>query len=1397
MKREFNKLVSIILTLMMLLGNFLSFGVVTAVAGSGAGASGDPYTMAGAVGDTVSKIAVMSDTHYYAPELGTTGTAFNNYLAQDRKMLAESKAILESTIESIKNSDAQIVLACGDLTKDGELLSHQQFAEHLKQLEDAGKKVYVIDGNHDINNPDAASFNGNQVTPAANITPADFKTIYHDYGYGEAVAADPDSLSYAVDPVPGLRIIAMDSALYDTNIADDAPKTAGAFSAGRQAWIDAEIADGVAQGKTVIGMMHHGVTNHFSLESQFFPEYVIQNADQVAADLSSKGMKVVFTGHYHAQDITKKQLPDNQFIFDVETGSLVTYPVPYRLVELSSDGKLTIDTHRVDTINYDTGNESFQDYAKNFLVEGLIKLVPQMLAGIIMQQQPGMSAQEAMAAANNAAEQVIAPTPYTVKDLLVNAMVAHYQGDEKTSSQMLAIYQGMAASSDAMTQTLGAALLSLGTDLAPADSNIILNLNNGNVDTPADNVAPTWSSPSLAASGITENGLTLTWSAAGDDVGVSSYKVFKDGTLLDTVASSTQTYNVTGLNSATQYSFKVEAGDAAGNWSADGPSVTATTLAPNSPFMTTNKTSYVVGEDITVNFNNGPGNAKDWIGVYNSTDTPGVQGSTIWFYVNGSQTATTGVSTGSVTFKGGLSAAGNYKVEFLANDGYTKICEELTINVKSATALGPVITLSGAVPGGVATGAEITLPTASATDDVDGTVNVVVSVTDPQNNNVTLTDHKFTATMQGTYTVTYTATNSQEIAATQTYNLYVSDPGNKVTFGVISDTHVTAAKTVEQERAAQAFQFFQANNVDADVVVGDLTDRGSTSDYNTWQAIKDANKGNIKLIASMGNHEGNTPAAFTTATGDAPNANYVINGFHFITLSPGSGTFDPATGKGTTQGGSDYSYAVNWLKTQLDEAVAEDPNKPIFVFFHHPLRYTFYVSDEWYGSGLATGKGETFQSVFSQYPQAVTFSGHIHSPNNNPLSIWQDGGFTAVNTVTTSYLEMETGMVYGTVPPDARQQGNQGMLITADGSKVTIKNYDFVSGQYIPQTWTFDVSKPSEFPYTHARDLVAKAPVFPQNAAVRISDINDTGATVNFDQAVMEANNIGDIVHSYRYDFINKATGTVDLSFKTWSEYYVLPMPVTITQQAVGLLPSTDYEVRIYAIDAYQKTSDGYISAAFKTTGVPPVSDGPNYTGVSINNAKIVTITFSENLVSNASDLKEAVSFAADGDNYQPLGSNDTVVIKGNSLEISFANELTGKANKIKIAASALKNETGIVQTQEIVTESFDATMDECFIATASFGSKFEPSVVLLRNFRDQFLLTNPLGKAFVKFYYHNSPSIAKVIAGNEILKIVVRILLTPFVVLVYLLFNPVILVLSLILFGMTVIWIKKRKVIV
>jgi hypothetical protein len=65
---------------------------------------------------------------------------------------------------------------------------------------------------------------------------------------------------------------------------------------------------------------------------------------------------------------------------------------------------------------------------------------------------------------------------------------------------------------------------------------------------------------------------------------------------------------------------------------------------------------------------------------------------------------------------------------------------------------------------------------------------------------------------------------------------------------------------------------------------------------------------------------------------------------------------------------------------------------------------------------------------------------------------------------------------------------------------------------------------------------------------------------------------------------------------------------------------------------------------------------------------------------------------------------------------------------------------------------------------SAAYGSQMEPHVKILREFRDGFLLNNPIGKAFVQLYYTYSPPIADFIAKHANLREITRLSLLPIV---------------------------------
>ena len=283
------------------------------------------------------KIVVLSDPHVMAPELLVSeGEAWTNYLSGQRKMVDYSQTLFDEMVTKIKDEiKPDLVLISGDLTKDGEQLSHTYVISKLDELREVGIQTLVIPGNHDRGaNADAVLYDGATTSPVEVATDGWFATQYANYGYGSTSERESTSLTYACEPIEGLVVIGIDSG------------TDGTLSSATLDWIVGKASAAQGSGKRVIAMMHHPLIPHFTGVDNFVETAVVSNYETVRNTLADAGIRVVFTGHFHTSDIAMDKNADlSREIYDVTTGALISYPCDYREITLSNDlSELSITT---------------------------------------------------------------------------------------------------------------------------------------------------------------------------------------------------------------------------------------------------------------------------------------------------------------------------------------------------------------------------------------------------------------------------------------------------------------------------------------------------------------------------------------------------------------------------------------------------------------------------------------------------------------------------------------------------------------------------------------------------------------------------------------------------------------------------------------------------------------------------------------------------------------------------------------------------------------------------------------------------------------------------------------------------------------------------------------------
>ena len=387
-------------------------------------------------------------------------------------------------------------------------------------------------------------------------------------------------------------------------------------------------------------------------------------------------------------------------------------------------------------------------------------------------------------------------------------------------------------------------------------------------------------------------------------------------------------------------------------------------------------------------------------------------------------------------------------------------------------------------------------------------------------------------------------------------------------FVAMSDVHVGEPYDEEAMRFGEAMEASYAyamsqeyKTLDALLLAGDMTKSGYENEVIAFKEVLDRNiRKETRPLLIMGNHEyfvesgAHVGKRWERIMKQTMNTHEVINGYHFIGISLTSY--------------SGYTDQIEWVDRELQKAVAEDPEKPVFVQQHYHITNTVYGSDLWGTSDLT--------EVFDKYPQIIHFSGHSHYPINDPRSIWQEN-YTALGCGTLSYFELEPGMVYGSIPPKASDAFQFYIVEVHEDHSVTVKAYDGITKQFFGFEHHIEPPfVPEAFVYTKERAKKADKPYFAEGAEVQIEHITDTSVTLTIPQAIDK-----ECIHSYRFDFYKD--DKVEMSASIWSEFYFVDTPKTLTQEFLGLTPKTQYKLTVTAINSWGKECAEPLKAEFIT----------------------------------------------------------------------------------------------------------------------------------------------------------------------------------------------------------------------
>lgn len=403
--------------------------------------------------------------------------------------------------------------------------------------------------------------------------------------------------------------------------------------------------------------------------------------------------------------------------------------------------------------------------------------------------------------------------------------------------------------------------------------------------------------------------------------------------------------------------------------------------------------------------------------------------------------------------------------------------------------------------------------------------------------------------------------------------------GTDLTIGVISDTQLPSngIKDKYYYNYVDALKTLKDKGVETIMFVGDMTDQ------NTKKASLLAKEAWVEVFGSieagpiknyiMGNHDfwlpnffdcweipskGKMEKRFKVATGEEANTHKVINGYHFINASPANGDME----KG-------YDKQISWIKKQLDLAIAESPDKPIFLNTHVSPNNTVYGSEDGGSASLA--------KLLKSYPQVISVGGHSHASLLDEMSIWQ-GEYTAIQTQSLSYTSNPGENIYENYHTNSNQP--MAMVITLTGSTIKIDRISAHTGEKLRDSWTLNMP---------LKDNLNKYSASYRKSRAGLPNFNNKSVSTTFYNGkyyiefTPAAPGIGANIRSYKVQYVNTDTnenlywqinGAKQDYLMYMGDFDQEPDSNTAILEITREIPPGNYKIEITAIDCFGNESE-------------------------------------------------------------------------------------------------------------------------------------------------------------------------------------------------------------------------------